>query len=304
MKMSQVYEGLEEITEQEAKRRTAVAKMLIAETELAFLLSDGDGCLAEPTGPRADPRPVWHSKHGWLTHLMKQVQTLAEAVEAGDITRGQAAAVMGRDIDEVDTDNERDTARQLTNSVSFANFIDEITTKNISGDGIDDDFKTLEPLSWVEMPDGYTVDSANSPDFVGMISIMGTVADDLGTLYFTAVPHEQIAAATTTAKIEELLKNGDVTLTDDAGGIEIDGERYLLARSCLEIGAQYPYDSDDEGNGVPAADWAHSAARGIITDLRDRGGLDDALHLDEETRQNIIDDVSDIIRAAFIRRAA
>lgn len=115
------------ISLEEARRRAAVANMLIVECEAADALKDAfkESLTPDKTGPRADPRPVWHSRHGWMTHPLNQVQTLAESVESGDITRAQAAEMMGRDIDEVDAENARDRTRQLLNSVSFADFVDE-----------------------------------------------------------------------------------------------------------------------------------------------------------------------------------
>lgn len=73
----------------------------------------------------------------------------------------------------------------------------------------------------------------------------------------------------------------------------------------LEIGNKYPYDATDEwwcsdDKAKPPQDWAHFAARGIISNLKDRRkigrGFDD---IDEDVRQEIVETIADIIRLAY-----
>lgn len=69
-------------------------------------------------------------------------------------------------------------------------------------------------------------------------------------------------------------------------------------------GAKFPYDASDAWHDaypkvapIPATDWAHTAARAIIHDLKDRAGVDDTLgNSDEDTRQEIITVIAEIIR--------
>jgi hypothetical protein len=66
----------------------------------------------------------------------------------------------------------------------------------------------------------------------------------------------------------------------------------------LEHGAAFPYDGDSD-NPTPATDWAHAAARGVLANLLDRGGVGNALEdLDEELRDEIVSELSLIIRLA------
>jgi len=78
-------------------------------------------------------------------------------------------------------------------------------------------------------------------------------------------------------------------------------ERSQAIRSLLK-GAKYPYDAPDGtsgGEGPPAADWAHAAARGILYDLNDRRGIRDGFHrVGAEARAEIVSDLADIIRVA------
>lgn len=77
-----------------------------------------------------------------------------------------------------------------------------------------------------------------------------------------------------------------------------------LAKHSLERGAEYPYDAPDawwdSGKDTPPAkDWAHAAARGILHDLCDRRGIKRGFEgIDEETRVEIVESLSAIIRAA------
>ena len=88
-----------QITEAEAKRRTAVAKMIISEIQVGEALHDGS------IGPYLGGYPgegmVWHHKHGWL-HPKKYMEAAKADVEAGDLTREEVAYALGFDIAEVD----------------------------------------------------------------------------------------------------------------------------------------------------------------------------------------------------------
>ncbi|MDH2091479.1 hypothetical protein N5K21_22365 [Rhizobium pusense] len=97
-----------QITEAEAKRRTAVAKMIIAEIDAAELAASGNTPIGNAPAPRAGSG--WHHQHGWL-HPKKAMEAAAAAVEAGETTREEAADALGVDLAEVDAENARDRAR-------------------------------------------------------------------------------------------------------------------------------------------------------------------------------------------------
>lgn len=62
-----------------------------------------------------------------------------------------------------------------------------------------------------------------------------------------------------------------------------------------KVGNEFPYD-----DGREASDWAHKAARGILSDLLDRRGIKWEFQAvdDNETRCNIVDSMAAIIRHA------
>ena len=64
----------------------------------------------------------------------------------------------------------------------------------------------------------------------------------------------------------------------------------MTAEQSFKLGEMYPY------NGVPPRDWFTKAANGVITELADRFDLDD---VDMDTRCNIINTLTDIIRLAY-----
>lgn len=74
----------------------------------------------------------------------------------------------------------------------------------------------------------------------------------------------------------------------------------------LEHGALFPYDGgadfwEGRANPPPAMDWAHAAARGVLSDLLDRRGIKWALddsEIDHETRADIVQSLAAIIRMA------
>jgi hypothetical protein len=77
------------------------------------------------------------------------------------------------------------------------------------------------------------------------------------------------------------------------------------AKHDLARGDMYPYDAPDDwrlGEGaaaIPASNWAHRAARGILADLNDRAGIKHALSGgDEKIRKEIVESLAAIILAA------
>lgn len=81
--------------------------------------------------------------------------------------------------------------------------------------------------------------------------------------------------------------------------MENDGSHFKLpslqekALGHLRGGIKYPFD------GRPPVDAAHAAALGVLSNLRDRGGIDNAFDtIDEETRREIVEELSEVIRQA------
>jgi len=67
-----------------------------------------------------------------------------------------------------------------------------------------------------------------------------------------------------------------------------------IAEHTLSRAQQYPYDASwdrEPGTEPPAArDWAHMAARGIMADLSDRGGIKHEIGaVDEDVRSDIVE---------------
>lgn len=81
------------------------------------------------------------------------------------------------------------------------------------------------------------------------------------------------------------------------------------AQNRLEYGAKFPYDAPDSWNqnypnvtALPATDWAHQAARGVLADLCDRHGIRQELDgLGEDVRIELVESFADIIRTAKIQ---
>jgi hypothetical protein len=74
----------------------------------------------------------------------------------------------------------------------------------------------------------------------------------------------------------------------------------------IEHGNKYPYDAPDswwqksDGNPPPPADKAHAAARGIISDLKDRRDIKHQFdNVDEEVRSELVETHAAIIRTAM-----
>lgn len=76
------------------------------------------------------------------------------------------------------------------------------------------------------------------------------------------------------------------------------------AKNSLEGGAEYPYDAPDNWDrsvtpSLPATDWAHAAARGILYNLNDRRDIKDGFRdVDEDVRKEIVESLAAIIREA------
>lgn len=78
------------------------------------------------------------------------------------------------------------------------------------------------------------------------------------------------------------------------------------AERSLKLGADFPYDASDEWwrqkkwpGPTPSVDWAQAAARGILADLTDRGGIKHGFDdVDEQTRVEIVMALAAIIRLA------
>ena len=82
-----------------------------------------------------------------------------------------------------------------------------------------------------------------------------------------------------------------------------------IAEHRLNHGNKYPYDGgadfweDRTPTPRPAKDWAHEAARGVLSDLLDRRGIKWAFEdeaIDHETRADIVDSIAEIIRLASV----
>ncbi|TBY57686.1 hypothetical protein E0H39_29720 [Rhizobium leguminosarum bv. viciae] len=119
--------------------------------------------------------------------------------------------------------------------------------------------------------------------------------------YVGYVSRKQLDDDQTKATIADLLKHGLVTIVDGKTGTSIDAAAYKAAARQLEDGARYPY--DDPVYVAPATDWAHSAVRGILYELLLRRAVAHPLDIDKAVREKVVEAMSDIVRAAFIRRA-
>ena len=74
------------------------------------------------------------------------------------------------------------------------------------------------------------------------------------------------------------------------------------AERSFDIGNKWPYDAPARWEStmpLPPVDWAHQAARGILYDLGDRGGIKHAFRdIDEDVRVDIVEAMAAIIRVA------
>ena len=82
-----------------------------------------------------------------------------------------------------------------------------------------------------------------------------------------------------------------------------------IAQHRPEHGAEFPYDGKDQKGSeihpaIPATDWAHAAARGVLADLCDRRGIKwELAKVDEETRIELTASMAEIIRLAEATKA-
>lgn len=70
-----------------------------------------------------------------------------------------------------------------------------------------------------------------------------------------------------------------------------------IAKHTLEHGEKYPFDTNS-----PSRDWAHKAARGVISDLSDRRGIKQAFRgddIDADVRDDLVESLATIIRVAL-----
>jgi hypothetical protein len=84
-----------------------------------------------------------------------------------------------------------------------------------------------------------------------------------------------------------------------------------IAQHALDRGAKYPYDASDawrqqiDPEPIPAKDWAHAAARGVLADLFDRRDIKCVLKsIDEDTRAEMVELLAEIIRLAATEKPA
>ena len=76
-------------------------------------------------------------------------------------------------------------------------------------------------------------------------------------------------------------------------------------KMAIDRGESYPYDAPDawwcgDGDPPPATDWAHAAARGVVSDLRNRREMmaGAVTFVDENVRTEIVADMRAIIQTA------
>ena len=74
------------------------------------------------------------------------------------------------------------------------------------------------------------------------------------------------------------------------------------AQISLKFSDDYPYEIDEDTNpgaDLKPTDWAHRAARGVLSDLSDRRGIKWELEkVDMYTRKDIVAALTEIIRLA------
>jgi hypothetical protein len=79
----------------------------------------------------------------------------------------------------------------------------------------------------------------------------------------------------------------------------------VTPKQLIKHGNRYPYDATDawwHGDGTrppPPADWAVSAARGVLASLQDRRSIKQGfVDVDEDVRRGIVEELAAVIRAA------
>lgn len=78
------------------------------------------------------------------------------------------------------------------------------------------------------------------------------------------------------------------------------------ALDALEMGAEYPYDGDDQGRSPLVEDWPVRAARGVIVELTECPALREVLDAveDDAKRVEMVETTAEIIRVAASRAEA
>lgn len=178
--------------------------------------------------------------------------------------------------------------------------VNQQETSDVLGDDrgfFEEDFCAPKPGDFVPFPNEW-----QSDDLIEVLTDMTDYGwDDLSLVGI--VPRELLDSDETKKTIAALKEVGVVTLVDGKSGMRMDADSYEAAARQIAWGARYPY--DDPEDAAPAKDWAQAAVRGILDDLRDRGGIKHYLDdIDVETRVEIVRGLADVVRAAFIRRAA
>lgn len=88
--------------------------------------------------------------------------------------------------------------------------------------------------------------------------------------------------------------------------MQLSKEQTRKALDKIKSGAKFPYDASDEWlnsdsrRAAPKSeDWAHTAARGILEDLKDRRGIKNGFsNVDEDVRVEIVASLRAIILLA------
>lgn len=197
----------------EAKRRKAIAEMIIAEIQVGEALHSGS------IGPFLGGYPaegmVWHHNHGWL-HPRKYIEAAKADIEAGETTREEVADALGIDVAEVDAENARDRARiQLGDAI----FYDCRLQSNLA-DGTAQD--QVAPGTWTTLPQGFDVDADPGYSFVGDVE---EYAPDSNPFEITDADEPVTAGIDTQASAD-----GKVRIDITVGGktLTVDGHESLL----------------------------------------------------------------------------
>jgi len=166
-------------------------------------------------------------------------------------------------------------------------------------DFFEKDFVNMLPGSWLTVPAGFDV-TVSQASYGDAVAIKG---GDVASSYFGFVPRHQLDGDATKATIAALQERGiSVAIVDGKTETAVDAVGYEMAVRALDLGAKHPY--EDPRAAAPPVDWAHAAARGAIRYLDHRFGIIDFMVDSDigDLAAEITKDLSDIVRAAFIRR--
>ncbi|MBY5873737.1 hypothetical protein HFN53_17100 [Rhizobium leguminosarum] len=168
-------------------------------------------------------------------------------------------------------------------------------------DFFEEDFVNMLPGSWMTLPAGFDVTVSRVSD----ANAVAIKANDVASSYFGFVPRQHLDSDETKGTIAALHERGiAVSIVDGKTETSIDAVAYEMAVRALDLGAKHPY--ENPRGAAPPVDWAHAAARGVIRYLDHRFGIIDVLSdadIDDPAVE-VTKDLSDIVRAAFIRSAA